>query len=735
MLPAMSVARGVGVSIVLLVALGGLAWLFFTSEPVAPDPAARGPAAPTEPAQGLPGREDPLTRRLGAGSVRGRVLSADDAPIAGATVCALATSELADDLRRFPTCTSSADDGSYQLAGLLAVPQRIVASAANFLPATWSVGEGPARTDLLALAAGQERRDIDLTLRPGGAPLRGSVRELGGGVIEGAHVSSGPAHARSDADGRFLLWVPPGPETTVRARADGYTDGEALGVAPGRTFELVLLPEAVLRGRAVNAESGAAIADARVVISAADGFFMTQRGDTTTDEHGRFRVGGLPPGPYKAEVIADEAYGLADAQVNLGVGQGADPLEIRAHPAHLLVGVAAVEGRGACTKGHVVLEPEGPGAPRGATIDAEGAARLRGVLPGPYRLSIACPGAVPLINEPLLVDQTQTDLRWRLAAGLSVRGRVVDARGRPAPGLWVSDYDSDAGASAASAQTDEDGRFELAGLRPGEHLLRLTGPGPLPDRPTELLLPPGDDLSGVTIQLPPAGQLRGRLLDLEGRGLAGLVVTLHSPDHPALTAHSADDGGYRFDRAPLGRHTLSARRRGQPLALAAGPADAADAADAAEGVPGRSVTIAANAVTTADLTVDDPTVQLSGVVLDPGGAPVQGALVTATLEHSADPKAIRAAARQPSGVAELALSDAAGAYLFSRDLPAARYTLRATRGDGAEALLTGVTAQTRDKTLRLRSACAIAGVVRLRGAPPRALRRRAQRRRCRLLPP
>jgi hypothetical protein len=166
MLPAMSVARGVGVSIVLLVALGGLAWLFFTSEPVAPDPAARGPAAPTEPAQGLPGREDPLTRRLGAGSVRGRVLSADDAPIAGATVCALATSELADDLRRFPTCTSSADDGSYQLAGLLAVPQRIVASAANFLPATWSVGEGPARTDLLALAAGQERRDIDLTLRP-----------------------------------------------------------------------------------------------------------------------------------------------------------------------------------------------------------------------------------------------------------------------------------------------------------------------------------------------------------------------------------------------------------------------------------------------------------------------------------------------------------------------------------------------------------------------------------------
>jgi len=709
----MSLARVAGASVVILVALGGLAWLFSPRDPSGPGPAPSDPPEPSERSadRSVPSRDDPLTRRLGEGSVSGHVRGPDSAPIAGATVCALATSELADDLRRFPACTRSGDDGGYRLAGLLAVPQRIVASAPHFLPAAWSLGEGPARRDLLTLAAGQERGGVDLTLRPGGVELRGIVRELSGGIVEGAHVSSGAAHTRSDAEGRFLLWVPPGAETAVRARADGYTDGEAPGVAPGRTFEIALLPEAILRGRVVHGESGAAIAHARVIISAADGHFFTQRGDTTTDEHGRFRVGGLPPGPYKAEVIADEAYGLADAQVYLGVGHSSEPLEIRTHPAHLLIGLATVDGLGTCTKGHVILEPDGPGAPRGATIDAEGLARLRGVLPGPYRLSVACPGAAPLVNEPLLVDQTQTDLRWRLTRGLAVRGRVVDARGRPAPGLWVSDYSDEAAAHAAGALTGEDGAFELSGLLPGEHRLRLSGPGPLPDRPTDVLLPPGSDLDGVELRLPPAGQLRGRVLDREGSGLAGLTVTLQRPDAPALTVTTADDGAYRFDRAPLGPSRLSASRDALTLALAAG----ATAED--NKAPGRSVTIAADAVTAADLVVHDPKVQLRGVVLDPGGAPVQGALVAATLELGSDPKASRSAARQPGALARLALTDDSGAYSFD-DLPAARTTLRATRGDGAEALLTGVTAQTRDKTLRLASPCAVEGVVRLRGAAP-----------------
>lgn len=693
--------------VVVLGALATAGWYVAGRLPHAGDPATTGDAtagADALPARDRVVRDDELARRLGTAAIAGAVRDPQGAPIAGATVCALTVSDLADDLRRFPACATSGDDGTYELDGLLAVPHRVVASAPNFIPAAHAKGNGAYRREALLLDAGADREGIDLTLRPGGVELRGVVRDLAGGVVEGAHLSSGPAHTRSDQAGAFTLWVAPG-EVTVAARADGYTDATEVGVAPGHAFDLVVLPEAVLRGRVVLADNGTPVAGARVVVSAA-GVFNTQRGDTTTDEHGRFRVHGLPPGAYKAEAHADEVFGLADALVPLGVGETSDPLEIRAHPAYLLAGLATHGDQGPCAQGQVRLDARGDGLALGAPIAPDGTARLRGVLPGPYLLTVTCPGALPLAQD-IVVDQTQQDLRWELTRGQAIRGVVVDAGDAPVPGVLLTGAheDPEGPGHLASARTEADGTFELAGLLPGRH--RITFPvadRPAPPEATLVELVPGHDADGVRIVLPPTGRLHGRVVDPEAHGVAGVAVHLSAPGVAPLVATTADDGAFAFPHAPVGELTLVARRGLGVLPLAGAPA--------AEREAGRKVRVEAGATSEADLAVVDRRGAIRGRVVDPHGAPVADALVTAALESSR-PRGADARADAPTG--RPALTGADGRFTLEA-LPEGRYTLRA-RLRGSEAVATRA-ALGGDVALTLAAPAALHGVVRLRGAAP-----------------
>ena len=107
-------------------------------------------AAPMQPPE-----SDLSQRRHERASISGTVRDPDHRPIAGAHVCAAASSTLlGSDETRWPRCTRSDRDGHYQLGDLHGVRQRVSAGALGHLPA-----------DHTHLLAGVPRRAVDL--RPG----------------------------------------------------------------------------------------------------------------------------------------------------------------------------------------------------------------------------------------------------------------------------------------------------------------------------------------------------------------------------------------------------------------------------------------------------------------------------------------------------------------------------------------------------------------------------------------
>ena len=114
-----------------------------------------------------------------------------------------------------------------------------------------------------------------------------------------------------------------------------------------------------------------------------------------------------------------------------------------------------------------------------------------------------------------------------------VRGQVVDARsGRPVPNARVVVSRGD---RSGAASTNDQGRYEVRALVPGDYTVDVRAQGYVPTRygqrePTE----PGSTVevrggrytTGVNVRLEPAGVVTGRVFDDRGEGLAGVEIEL-----------------------------------------------------------------------------------------------------------------------------------------------------------------------------------------------------------------
>ena len=107
-----------------------------------------------------------------------------------------------------------------------------------------------------------------------------------------------------------------------------------------------------------------------------------------------------------------------------------------------------------------------------------------------------------------------------------VSGRVVDSSGGPVAGVTVS---SDRGGAMLALtlgegnKTDADGRFQLKGLRPGEHQLATRSPEHLPQQ-HKVDLDEGQHLEDVLIQVKPGGFILGTVVDDLRKPVAGAEV-------------------------------------------------------------------------------------------------------------------------------------------------------------------------------------------------------------------
>lgn len=204
------------------------------------------------------------------------------------------------------------------------------------------------------------------------------------------------------------------------------------------------------------------------------------------------------------------------------------------------------------------------------TTDAQGRFELALPGAGSFDLHARRPGfvsALRALDAPGGSDVAGLELM--LAAGLSVHGRVVDEGGRGLADVRLAALSSGARRSfaelcawldAVGVRSEPDGGFRLGGFLHGRLADLVLW---APSRAARVVpgVQPGRTLS---VLLPAAAELAGRVVDGAGRGVPGVRVEARALAAGGLggvvetLATSAADGGFRMRGWPAGRAELQA---------------------------------------------------------------------------------------------------------------------------------------------------------------------------------
>lgn len=682
-------------------------------------------------------------------SLSGTVRDHTGQPFAGAQVCAWSIDRHGDDAT--PSCVTTDAAGVYTLSGLVPTRHEVHASAAEHQPS--------GLPEPLALQPGERRTGADLQLVAGGTPIHGVVRDTRGQPIEGASVSNfdgetstrirrgGAAATRTDPDGRFTLWLSPGPQSLI-ARADGFAStSRADATAPGR-YSLELERGATLSGQVLDMK-GAPVVGARVT-ALANG--LQQAGLAYTDAGGNFKIAGLRPGLYKPRAEAPGQSGEGSRSVFLGSAATSSSQVFSLRPVASVSGrMVVVGGRQTCSQGQVSLHSGNGGRPLVELAGPDGEVYFPAVQPGTYYVQTECLGAVaPSEIPPVEVGLAPVrGLVWQFVAGRSIRGTVVDAEGRPLAGANVRveaqelqcgahcslprsrvdggtscqddstcamDEICDRGVCAfagmpsglVSRQSDATGRFVVAGLPSGRYTVSASEPGSVEPSPVTITV--GElDVDGVRVVATPPGQLGGVVVDERGAPWGGALVELFADRGSNIVHVSAartdDDGHFALFAVKPGDYVV----RAHPIAV---NGEVWGSEPHRDDVRAR---VDVRAPAEVRLTLAAQRGQIRGQVRGTDGVPVPDAFIVARRELPDDaPDAVREAMR--FGAAEHTVrADAAGEFSLS-GLAAGTYTLRGHRGGGVGEVYRERVAVGSKVTLTLPATFAVAG--RLTSAPP-----------------
>ncbi|MBX6314252.1 MAG: carboxypeptidase regulatory-like domain-containing protein [Isosphaeraceae bacterium] len=256
--------------------------------------------------------------------------------------------------------------------------------------------------------------------------------------------------------------------------------------------------------------------------------------EVSTDDDGRFTVPALAAGMLAValDLHWDLPFrGRFTAQPPVQPGETTE-VEIPLQRATLLTGVVREQGSGRPLPGVVVCLGLDLNTPPVRT-DAEGRYSAYYALPnvsidlielpkGYYWLGLGIPTqSIPPGAEEFMLPPRE------LAHGVTVRGRVVDAEGRPAPGAEVSGYwpRPERLAIPVMAVADRTGAFTITGVDPRVEV-RLSAR--LGDATTAAPAPAWPEKEPVTLRISPehAIALEGRVVGPESQPLAGASVRI-----------------------------------------------------------------------------------------------------------------------------------------------------------------------------------------------------------------
>lgn len=491
-------------------------------------------------------------------------------------------------------------------------------------------GEERSRTATL-LAGAEFSRSVLHLEKPG--RLRVRVRDARTGApVVGAEIDlEKHLPAVTETAGVATLALVAGGELTVTVRAPNFAIHRRSVFLPARatdiqTLELALRPGLDLRGMVVS-EASSGVPNARVALFDAS---QVSRGTplltTRSADNGNFELHGVASGTYvltahapgtgfgeSEQVVIAESTSKA---VVITVAGGAELRGVVVDSVGRPVGEAQV--RVSAVAGGLV-----PLFVDTATSSADGSFRVAGLVVGPILVEAEHPssGSVVLRTSIAGVSEIQLMLKPLNTIG----GTIVDSAGHAVSDASiiarrVEDLTGSlgrVGSSDATAHSDAKGQFLLAGLRSGRYVLFAAGPGRSAYGAFGSLRPVTEAHAGdraVRIVLADDFSISGELVYADGQPVESARIWIDGRGPIALATEA---GAFHVADVPAGPRTLTI------AAPHATPRDVKVRGQAGAELDLGAITLARG-------------LDVTGTVIDAGGAPVQDAEVMAVRGYVAD---------------------------------------------------------------------------------------------------
>jgi hypothetical protein len=277
---------------------------------------------------------------------------------------------------------------------------------------------------------------------------------------------------------------------------------------------------------------------------------------------GRFSFAGVGPAPVR--VVADHGPDGAVSSADLRVADGRS-IEITL----VLSTTGSVFGTVVDADGHPVagatLALQGvPWTVPDATSDAAGAFRLTAVpREAMFLVATASGYRAARVSLPHQDDQTDREVRIRLAAAPAVEGEVLDSDGQPTRAAIVACGGQPSETRTASA---EDGSFELPSSTIGCSAIAQHDEY-APSDPAAVV-----DGQRLILHLKAGGSIDGVVVDERARGVASFTVGIESfsgaqarsPQSRGPRSYEDARGAFRWEKLAPGSYVLTVAAPGKP---------------------------------------------------------------------------------------------------------------------------------------------------------------------------
>lgn len=431
-------------------------------------------------------------------------------------------------------------------------------------------------------AAGDPDSPAARRMRGGGGAgglgrVQGTVRGIDDRKpVAGVDVTFGNAFgestATSGADGRYTLSLGPGGYRVV-AIGDGVLGaaGSRFELRPGQQvegYDILVSRLVAVRGSVID-HRGAAVAGAHVTYSARLGgkpigsAQTAPVGEATSDDGGGFEM-EVPAGDVK--LIAEIGEARGESLVSGLVPDQVPPAVIIRLAAGSAVAGRVVDSARAPVAGAevviTVVGGDGPVGDRSATSDTSGGFRFDHLAPGTATLEARAPSGVsPPMNVALADGQDRTGIELVLAGAATIKGRVVDGKGKPVSGAAVMARPGNSKIKLRTVTSSSDGAFVLEGLAAGtQHAVQARHEG-YANAFVRNVVPPADKVEVVLLS---AGGVRGVVKVAKGAPPASFQVRAERfveadgvvRPGAASSRFSSSDGRFELDLVNPGQYDL-----------------------------------------------------------------------------------------------------------------------------------------------------------------------------------